>query len=418
MSDFLINTVFYSLPEEYGENKFTIEYHDGTFIPKYLVYNKFWVSPKYGGTELNLSEYELNSQNIEIVNGKYNGVLSESHESKLISLIEEHKFYINRIVYNNFAQFEHNIYKFKENVLDYYNSICFIINNNLYEKDEYHSNLKEFKDGCDKIFKYLSTYTYADEFDQSILDLINNLKDKIPNLNSIIYDSKCKTSPVLKDAELVLISDLFGSSNVKLENISIDKISVKNIEIYQNSGIKSFEITRSNVENIIFGNKSNSKNYYFNNNTINFINIRCAAHNNTMQFVDNIINIIHDIPWTGKYLFHNNKFSNTAYKKLHDLHKDMESHNVGDWQGMSTLLTSDSKEYQYYYETLNTCWTAGFEGGNDKSDNYNGFNFIIIDAADKFFIANDLNMADLMSKYKLKNSDWDAALNLIKLLAK
>jgi len=418
MSDYLINLNFDKIEQDYGTNEYTIEYHDDTFIPKYLTYKKFWIEPKYGSQELNISEYKLKSENIEISNGKYNGIISNSNTVLLSKLrIDDHRFYINRIVYNNFESFSNNFTRFKENILMYYNSICFIYDKHLYTKDEDMSLLIEFRDGCDKIFKYLSNYKYNQEFDEDILKLVDDLKEKIPQINVIIYNSLINVYHVLKDAELSLITDVFGLGS-GLKNVAIHKIHVDTIDIVISGGIHTFEIGHSNVEKIIFGSRTNCKNYFFDSNTIDYINIRSGAFNNVMQFVNNKINIIYHLPYYNKYLFHNNKFSNTAYKKLHDLHKGIESYISSDWEDLPTLVTPDSKEYESYYETLNTCWTAGFDGGNDDSDAYNNHHFIIIDAADKFFISNDLNMADLMSKFKLKDSDWDNVLNLIKLLAK
>jgi hypothetical protein len=418
MSDYLINLNFDKIEQDYGTNEYTIEYHDGTFIPKYLTYKKFWIEPKYGAQELRISEYEFKSDNIEISDGKYNGIISNANAVALAKMnIDDHKFYINRIVYNNFESFSNNFTRFKENILMYYNSICFIYDKHLYTKDEDMSLLIEFRDGCDKIFKYLSNYQYNQEFAEDILELVEELKEKIPQVNVIIYNSLIVVYHVLKDAELSLITDVFGSGR-GLKTVAIQKIHVNTIDIVISGGIHCFEIHHSNVEKIIFGARTNCKNYYFDSNSIDFIKIRSGAFDNVMQFVNNKINIIEHIPYYNKYLFHNNKFSNTAYKKLYDLHKEIESNLSSDWKGLPTLVTPDSKEYESYYETLNTCWTAGFDGGNDESVKYNRHNFIIIDAGDKFFISNDLNMADLMSKYKLNDSDWYATLNLIKLLAK
>jgi hypothetical protein len=280
------------------------------------------------------------------------------------------------------------------------------------------SLLIEFRNGCDKIFKYLSNYQYNQEFDEDILKLVDVLKEKIPQINQIIYyNSRIAVYDVLRDAELSLITDVFGLGR-GLTNVAIHKIHVNTIDIVISGGIHTFEIGHSNVKKIIFSNRTNCKNYFFDSNTIDYINIHSGAFNNVMQFVNNKINIINHLPYYNKYLFSNNKFSNTAYKKLYDLHEEIKSNISSDWEELPILVTPDSKEYESYYETLNTCWTAGFNGGNDDSDAYNGRNFIIIDAADKFFISNDLNMADLMIKYKLKDSDWDGVLNLIKLLAK
>lgn len=412
-SNYHINLNFDKIHEEFGSNDYTVEYYENTFIPSFFNYKKFWIEPDSGSDHLTVSNYRLELDGVGFKNETYSGIVDSFKYTLLKVLNPQDKFYINNIVFNIFDSFANNFHEFKKNIINYFNSLHHIYLREYYSNPNDKVLLKEFIYKCSDVFEYLETYKTDREFDQHILNIVEELKSKLNDLNTIIYNSKVEITNYLSDAKLVLITDAFVSTS-KLEYFSLSHIVVDTVDLSISNNIKFFELNTCTIKNLIFRARTKCGFLSFEYNTINRIKFEEYYINSSFIFNHNHLNELVDLPSRSIYKFIGNELGSKAFSGLSNLIKEMKF-NIKDDSDFFILVNIETKTGEEYTETFTD---QSFNLRNGTTTHYDGIYYVLCDPSTYMILSTNINFEEINSKFNLNEKDSKNMITLIRLLLK